>query len=104
MRGINLSIWLNMLHDAFTLGLPRSGMAGLVIHLYPTPWDDPASESILDKSERVYLHAYDTVSQARASIMDYVNWYNKFRPNSSLKKRTPDGVYNVMLPTVKLAV
>ena len=26
MRGINLSIWLNMLHDAFTLGLLRIGV------------------------------------------------------------------------------
>ena len=56
------------------------------------------------KYERVYLHAYDTVSQARASIMEYVNWYNKFRPHSSLDQRTPDEVYNVMLPTVELAV
>ena len=36
--------------------------------------------------------------------MDYVNWYNKFRPHSSLDQRTPDEVYNVMLPTVELAV
>src|SRR4249920_665027 len=25
MRGTNLSIWLNMLHDALTVGLPRCG-------------------------------------------------------------------------------
>jgi hypothetical protein len=28
MRGISLSIWLNMLHDALTLGLLRSGTGG----------------------------------------------------------------------------
>ena len=28
VRGISLSIWLNMLHDAFTLGLLRVGSGG----------------------------------------------------------------------------
>jgi hypothetical protein len=28
MRGINLSIWLNMLHDALAMGLLRSGIGG----------------------------------------------------------------------------
>ncbi len=55
------------------------------------------------KYERVYLHAYDSVSQARASIMQYMDWYNRLRPHSSLNKRTPDEVYAVMLPTVELA-
>ena len=55
------------------------------------------------KYERVYLHAYDSVSQARASIMEYVGWYNRLRPHSSLGRKTPDGIYNVMLPTVKQA-
>ncbi len=56
------------------------------------------------KYERVYLHAYDTVSQAKASVMDYINWYNTLKPHSSLGKRMPDEVYNVMLPAGKLAV
>ena len=55
------------------------------------------------KYERVYLHAYDSVSQARASIMEYVGWYNRLRPHSSLGRKTPDEIYNVMLPTVKQA-
>ena len=55
------------------------------------------------KYERVYLHAYDSVSQARASIMQYMDWYNRLRPHWSLNKRTPDEVYAVMLPTVELA-
>ena len=55
------------------------------------------------KYERVYLHAYDSVSQARASIMQYMDWYNRLRPHSSLNMRTPDEVYAVMLPTVELA-
>ena len=55
------------------------------------------------KYERVYLHAYDSVSQAKTSIMEYVGWYNRLRPHSSLGRKTPDEIYNVMLPTVKQA-
>ena len=55
------------------------------------------------KYERVYLHAYDSVTEARQSIMQYMDWYNRSRPHSSLGKKTPDEAYTVMLPTVKLA-
>ena len=55
------------------------------------------------KYERVYLHAYDSVTEARASIMQYMDWYNRARPHSGLEKKTPDEAYAVMLPTVKLA-
>jgi putative transposase len=55
------------------------------------------------KYERVYLHAYDSVTEARASIMQYVDWYNRSRPHSSLGRKTPDEAYTVMLPTVELA-
>jgi putative transposase len=55
------------------------------------------------KYERVYLHAYDTVAEAKRSIMQYVDWYNQSRPHSSLGKKTPDEAYAVMLPTAKLA-
>ena len=55
------------------------------------------------KYERVYLHAYDSVTQARASILQYMDWYNRSRPHSSLGRKTPDEAYAVMLPTVKLA-
>lgn len=49
------------------------------------------------------LSAYDSVTEARTSIMHYLDWYNRFRPHSSLGKQTPDEAYAVMLPTVKLA-
>ena len=55
------------------------------------------------KYERVYLHAYDSVAEARTSIMQYLDWYNRARPHSQLEKRTPDEAYAVMLPTVKQA-
>jgi len=55
------------------------------------------------KYERVYLHAYDSVTAARSSIMRYMDWYNRARPHSSLARKTPNEAYTVMLPTVKLA-
>ena len=55
------------------------------------------------KYERVYLYAYDSVTEARQSIMQYMDWYNRARPHSSLGKQTPDEAYAVMLPTGKLA-
>ena len=45
------------------------------------------------KYEEVYLHAYDTVSDSRAGIGRYLNLYNRRRPHSSLKGKTPDQVY-----------
>ena len=55
------------------------------------------------KYERVYLHAYDSVIEARQSIVQYMDWYNQSRPHSSLGKKTPDEAYAVMLPTVERA-
>ena len=55
------------------------------------------------KYERVYLHAYDSVTEARTSVMQYMDWYNRSRPHSSLGRKTPDEAYAVILPTVKLA-
>ena len=45
------------------------------------------------KYEEVYLRAYDSVSQARASISRYLAFYNGGRPHSSLDERTPDEAY-----------
>lgn len=50
------------------------------------------------KYERVYLHAYDTVTEARLSIADYLIWYNRERVHSSLLDVTgncvtPDAAY-----------
>jgi putative transposase len=55
------------------------------------------------KYERVYLHAYDTVNEARRSVMQYFDWYNQSRPHSRLGKRTPDEVYNIKLTAVAQA-
>ena len=42
------------------------------------------------KYEEVYLRAYDSVSEARASIGRYLDFYNGRRPHSSLDGITPD--------------
>jgi putative transposase len=45
------------------------------------------------KYEEVYLKAYDSVGQARASLGRYLDFYNRKRPHSSLDRRTPDRAY-----------
>src|SRR5205085_2762690 len=50
------------------------------------------------KYEEVYLRAYDSVAEARASIGRYLDFYNTHRPHSSLYRRTPDEAYFDHLP------
>ena len=50
------------------------------------------------KYEEVYLRAYDSVSQARASIGRHLDFYNARRPHSSLDGATPDQAYFKPLP------
>ena len=45
------------------------------------------------KYEEVYLRAYDSVGEARASLGRYLDFYNRKRPHSSLDARTPDRAY-----------
>jgi putative transposase len=50
------------------------------------------------KYEEVYLRAYASVSEARASIGRYLGFYNGTRPHSSLGGQTPDLAYNQPTP------
>jgi putative transposase len=50
------------------------------------------------KYEEVYLRAYDSVGEARASLGRYLDFYNTRRPHSSLDARTPDRAYFDHLP------
>ena len=50
------------------------------------------------KYEEVYLRAYDSVPEARASIGKYLDFYNRRRPHSSLDGTTPDQAYFTQLP------
>jgi len=45
------------------------------------------------KYEEVYLRAYNTVSEARASMARYLEFYNARRPHTALADRTPDAAY-----------
>jgi putative transposase len=45
------------------------------------------------KYEEVYLHAYASVPEARASLERYLTFYNSGRPHSALDRRTPDQAY-----------
>jgi putative transposase len=55
------------------------------------------------KYECVYLHAYDSVQEAKSSILEYFDLYNRNRPHSSLNRKTPDEAYTGMLPPVNKA-
>ena len=55
------------------------------------------------KYEEVYLRAYDSVSDARASLGRYLVFYNSKRPHSSLGTRTPEQAYLDHLPQVLAA-
>jgi putative transposase len=50
------------------------------------------------KYEEVYLHAYDSVGEARQSIGRYLAFYNARRPHTALDGRTPDQAYFDLLP------
>ncbi len=50
------------------------------------------------KYEEVYLHAYDTVSAAKAGLDRYFRFYNNRRPHSSLDRQTPNQFYYESLP------
>jgi putative transposase len=57
------------------------------------------------KYEEVYLRAYDSVPDARASIGRYLDLYNRRRPHSSLDGMTPDRAYfgHESIPPIRLA-
>ena len=55
------------------------------------------------KYEEVYLKAYDTVAEARASLSRYLDFFNCQRPHSSLDRRTPDEAYFTPPPLVAAA-
>lgn len=55
------------------------------------------------KYEEVYLHAYASVSEAKAGIARYIDLYNARRPHSSLDKKTPNEFYYQALPEVSKA-
>jgi putative transposase len=85
--------------QAFTSVLQRSGIA--ISMDGRGAWRDNVVVERLWRSvkyEEVYLRAYGGVSEARASIGRYFEFYNGKRPHSSLGARTPDQMYFDNLP------
>jgi putative transposase len=54
------------------------------------------------KYEEVYLHAYDTVADAKTCLARYIDFYNTRRPHRALDGATPDSLY-FNSPPVRLA-
>ena len=58
------------------------------------------------KYEEVYLRAYEGISEAKRYIKIYIEDYNQARRHSSLKRQTPNKVYNlsmdVQVPRLKV--
>ncbi len=55
------------------------------------------------KFEHVYLHAYESTSEAKSRIAHYFDFYNHRRPHSRLDRSTPDQVSFDSLPSSKAA-
>lgn len=55
------------------------------------------------KHEEVYLRAYASVSEARASIGRYLDFYNRRRPHQGLAGQTPDQAFNNALQPIPAA-
>ena len=55
------------------------------------------------KYEEVYLRAYDSVSEAKAYLGRYFDFYNARRPHQSLDGKTPNEIYFNTLPQEKIA-
>ena len=52
------------------------------------------------KYEEVYLHAYDSVSEAQNGLDRYLTFYNQRRPHTALDNTTPDAFYCEHVPAL----
>ena len=50
------------------------------------------------KYDHMYLHADESVSDAKTKIFNFLNWYSTQRPHSSLARMTSDELYFKILP------
>jgi putative transposase len=55
------------------------------------------------KYEEVYLKAYDSVSQAKASLGPFIAFYNSRRPHQTFAGKMPDMIYFANLPQKNIA-
>ena len=90
--------------DAFTGLLMKNGIA--ISMDGRAAWRDNVFVERIWRSmkyEEVYLHAYDSVAEARSSLDRYFTFYNSRRPHSSLGARTPDSAYFAQPPLPAVA-
>ncbi|WP_398572429.1 IS3 family transposase [Staphylococcus aureus] len=52
------------------------------------------------KTEFVKQMQFENLEQLETELFDYVNWYNNFRPHSSLQCLTPVAFKNLHMKTV----
>ncbi len=76
---------------AFVEYLGKTGVKGQYTG-YNAPDDNAYVERVIRtiKEEEIWPNEYDTVSEARKAIEDYVTFYNEERPHSALDYRTPN--------------
>ena len=55
------------------------------------------------KYEEVYLRAYESASEAKASLGRYISFYNQQRPHQALDGQPPDAIYFTSSPLVQAA-
>jgi putative transposase len=55
------------------------------------------------KYECVYLHAFESGTEARKGLGNWISFYNARRPHSTFQGQTPDEVYAALPATRKLA-
>ncbi|HAR4897616.1 TPA: transposase, partial [Staphylococcus aureus] len=66
------------------------------------PYDNAVPEATMKamKTEFVKQMQFENLEQLETELFDYVNWYNNFRPHSSLQYLTPVAFKNLHMKTV----
>ncbi|HDI7741046.1 TPA: IS3 family transposase [Staphylococcus aureus] len=66
------------------------------------PYDNAVAEATMKamKTEFVKQMQFGNLEQLKTELFDYVNWYNNFRPHSSLQYLTPVAFKNLHMKTV----
>ncbi|HAR5401649.1 TPA: IS3 family transposase [Staphylococcus aureus] len=66
------------------------------------PYDNAVAEATMKamKTEFVKQMQFENLERLKTELFDYVNWYNNFRPHSSLQYLTPVAFKNLHMKTV----
>lgn len=61
-----------------------------------TPYDNAVCESFFGnlKKECIYHNLYQSMEDLANSVMEYISFFNSYRPHRKLKMKTPDQVEN----------